>query len=186
MIASTQPVISENEVTATNGKLRLLSLYGDIPASVRARWVANKIAKLAGPHWPTTSEMWKIDTLQVSEPIRQMITNDAANADVIIIAASSSAHSEPALMEWLVSLEVRKDNHPASGLLVGLLDDDETQTAELSSVVKPLLDCAQQMGWNFIWHRMGEGAMNDASWLTASMENLLAGKLAAANELVFC
>jgi hypothetical protein len=176
-----QPDENAREVGAADGKLRLLSLYGDITASKRARWAASTIVRLAGPDWQTTSEMWKIDTIQVSQPIRQMITNDAANADVMIIAASSF---EPALMQWLDFLEAR--NRPSAGLLVGLIGDDETTKEELSLVVKPLIHSAQKMGCNFIWHWMGEDAMSDADWLIESLQNLLASKSAANNEAVFC
>ena len=83
------------EVPAANGKLQLLSLYGDLPASVRARRAAGAITRLAGPHWQITSEMWKLDSLQVSRPIREMIARDSANADVIIVAASSLPRVNP-------------------------------------------------------------------------------------------
>jgi hypothetical protein len=178
-----QPEAFAKEVAVMNGKLHLLSLYGDLAASARARRLANTIAKRAGPHWQTASEMWKIDSLCVSEPIRQMITDDAAKADVIIIAASSL---EPALIQWLNSLEAGKHNRPLAGLLVGLLGDEETTTAELGGVVKPLLRSAQQMGWNFIWHWMGEETMSDTGWLGPSLENLLACKSATRGEPIFC
>ena len=182
-----QPEISEKEQFAvTNGKLRLLSLYADLPAAVRARWAVGSMVRLAGPHWQTTSEMWKIDSLRVSQPIRQMITADAAKADVIVIAASSLAQCDPVLIQCLNSLEAGRDDRPLSGLLVGLLGDDETTTAELAGVVKPLIHCAQKMGWNFIWHWMGEDAMSDADWLTANLENLLVSKLAANDEAFIC
>lgn len=177
-----QPEMSvKEEVRVTNGKFRLLSLYGDVAASGRARWAVSAIARVAGPDWQTTSETWKIDSLNVSQPIRQMITNDAANADAILIAAGSL---EPALLQWLDSLETR--NRPVPGLLIGLIGDDETTTVDLSLVVKPLIHGAQKMGWNFIWHWMGEDAMSDADWLTAHVQDLLAGKSAANDGMIFC
>jgi hypothetical protein len=183
---SMQPGISvKEELTPPRGKFHLLSLYADLPASVRARWAAGTIAKLVGPQWHTTSEMWKIDSLNVSAPIREMITNDAANADVVIIAASSLAHGEPMLVQWLNSLEACKVKRPVTGLLVGLLGDEEATTVELGGVVKPLILCAQHMGWNFIWHWMGEEAMRDSEWLTANVETLLASKSAASDEMLF-
>ena len=168
--------MSAKEVTATNGKLRLLSLYGDLPASVHARWVAGRIARLAGPHWQTTSEMWKIDSLQVSEPIRKMIVNDAANADVIIIAASSWAQSEPALIQWLKSVEACKTGRLYCSLAIGLLGDEETTAADLSCVVTPLIHSLQQANKDFIWRGMGNGAMNDSNWFAGKVEELLVRK----------
>jgi hypothetical protein len=174
------------EAETTNGKLRLLSLYGDLPASVRARWVSGAIARLAGPQWQPISEMWKIDSLQVSEPIRQMITNDAANADVIIIAVSSLAQSELVLTQWLDSLKARGNNRSVSGLLVALLGDEETTTVELGRAVKPLTHFAQVADRDFIWHWMDNGALNDTSWLAGSVLGLLSRKSAVNNEPALC
>ena len=173
------------EVAATNGKLRVLSLYEDISASVRARRAAGTIARLAGPRCQTASEMWKIDSLTVSEPIKEMISSDAANADVMIIAVSSLERRVLELVQWLDSLAAREPKRSAVGLLVGLLGDEENKSKELDWTVKQLLRCAQQADRNFIWHWMGEGAMDGSDWLTDSVEELLARKLAAGNEAVF-
>lgn len=170
---------------ATSVKLRLLSLYENLPAAVRARWAAGAIARHAGPQWQISSETWKMSSLNVSEPIRQMIVNDVANADVIIIAASSPARNDPVFLQCLDSLEACKNNRSFPGLLVGLLGDDETIYPEPDCVVKLLMQCAQKMGWNFIWRWMGEDAMSDAGWLASNLPNLLVGKLAANEETVF-
>ena len=163
-------MMTARDSTVMNGKLRLLSLYGDLPASVRARWAAGRIVRLAGPHWQTTSEMWKIDSLQVSETIREMITNDAADADVIIIAASSLTQNEPALIQLLNSLESCKNHRPFTGLLVGLLGDDEAPNVDLGCVVESLIHFAQLSDRDFIWHWMEKSAMDDPVWLAGSVE----------------
>src|SRR5208282_6219451 len=89
--------------TVVNGKLRLFSLYVDFAASVHAKWAAGAITKLAGPRWQSSTEMWNLDALTASEPIRKMIAGDAADADVLVIAASSLDQREPKLIEWLAS-----------------------------------------------------------------------------------
>jgi hypothetical protein len=165
------------QVSAANGKLQLLSLYGDLQASVRARRAVGAIVRLAGPHWQITSEMWKFDSLQASRPIREMITRDSANADVIIVAASSLSQSEPALIPWLNSLEAGRNNHPVAGLLIGLLGDDEINAADLDRVVKPLMHFARVAGRDFIWHRMEPGVMEDTDWMADGVQTLLSRKL---------
>jgi hypothetical protein len=65
-------------------------------------------------------------------------------------------------------------------LIIGMLGDEETTTDELDFVVRPLIRCAQQMGRNFIWHRM-KSAMNDSDWLADGVNDLLSSKLAASN-----
>jgi hypothetical protein len=168
------PELLIKEEAVTDKKLHLFSLYVDLPASVCARWATSMINRQAGPHWRTSSEMWKIDSLRSSASIRQMTINDAANADIIIVAASSLAQPEPALLEWLDALAARKNNHPAApGLLIGLLGDDATRTEDLNWTVRPLIRCAQQIGREFFWQWMGDGAMNSAEWLAEDVKNLL-------------
>ena len=165
--------------TMTDGKLHLFSLYADFPASVRSRQMAAMIARMAGPRWQTSSEMWTVDNLKASEPIRQMITNEAANADVIIVAVSSPAHIEPALANWLDSFAAAKTNRPSSGLLIGLPGDGETQAAESKGLVKLLIRSAQQSGRDFVWRKH---AQDEAGWLAKNIENLLENKLTVDNE----
>jgi hypothetical protein len=182
-----EPVMSvKEEIVVANGKLHVLSLYGDFPASARARWAASTIARLAGPHWQTTSEMWKVDSLTVSQPIRDMITNDATNADAIIIAVSSLEQRALELIEWLNCMAVRGPKRSIPGLLIGLLGDEDGKWQELGWTVKQLIRCAQQADRHFIWHWMETSAMKDSDWLADSTEELLARKLAANNEMVFC
>jgi len=176
------PNLFAREEAAADGKLHLLSLYGDIAASERARWAAGTIARLAGPDWKTTSEMWKIDSLTVSEPIKEMISRDAANADVIVIAVSSLEQRAVELFQWLDSLPAREPKRSVPGLLIGLLGDEEEQSRELDWTVKQLIRCAQQVDRHFIWHWMEPSAMDDADWLTESVGELLSRKLAASDD----
>jgi hypothetical protein len=95
--------------------------------------------------------------------------------------SSSLKQSRPDLIHWLNSLETRKNDRHVSGLIIGMLGDEETTTDELDFVVRPLIRCAQQMGRNFIWHWM-KSAMNDSDWLADGVNDLLSSKLAASNE----
>ena len=174
------------EVGAIDGKLRLLSLYADHPASVRARWAAGAIARLAGSRWQTSSEMWKIGSLTTSQPINEMISNDAANADVIVVAVSLLDQRAVELIEWLDSLAAREPGHSGPGLLIGLLGDEENKSQELDWTVKQLIRCAQQADRHFIWRWMETSAMQDSLWLADSVGELLARKSAANIEPAFC
>ena len=173
------------EVEPINGKLHLFSLYVDFAASARARKLAVRISKLAGPHWQTFPEMWKMDSLLAIGSVKQMAANVAAVADVIIVAVSSLGQREPGLIEWLDNLACRQTNRPTRGLLIGLLGDDENQTAELDWTVKSLLHCAQLTGRDFMWHWTGEDSLSDFDWLREEMENLLASKLTVDHEVEF-
>jgi hypothetical protein len=105
-----------------------------------------------------------------------MITQDAADADVLVIAMSSLDWRELELVQWLDSLTAGKANRPGPGLFIGLLGDGRGQAVELDWTVKEFLRCARQMDRDFIWHWMGRDAMVDDDWLTDSVEALLTRK----------
>ena len=179
-----QPVVSTKE--AANGKLHLFSLYADFPASVRARWATSAIIKIIGPRWQSPSEMWKLDSLTASASIKNLLANDAANADVIVVAVSSLKMRPQELIQWLNSLAAQEPKRPAAGLLIALLGDEENESQELDWTVKQLIRCARQTGRDFIWHWMEKDAINSSDWLADHVQDLLARKSAANNEVVFC
>jgi hypothetical protein len=158
------------------GRLRLFSLYLDSAAAVRARWATSQIARLAGERWKSSTEMWNFNSLFASDPIRTMITQDAVEADVIVIAMSSLDRRMPELIQWLDSLTACRANRRAFGLLVGLFGDDEQSVGELDWTLEQFLGCAQRSGRNFIWCWMRQEAMADGGWLADSVELLLSRK----------
>ena len=167
--------------TVRYGKLRLFSLYLDSAAAVRARWATSQISRLAGGRWKSSTEMWNLNSLFASDPIRTMITQDAAEADVVVIAMSSLDRRVVELIEWLDSLAA-KANRPVSGLLVGLFGDDEQMACELDWTVEQVLGCAQRNDRDFIWCWMRKEAMSDGDWLADSVKAMLSRKPAAAED----
>jgi hypothetical protein len=159
------------------GRLRLFSLYLDSAAAVRARWATSQIARLAGERWRSSTEMWNLNSLFASDPIRTMITQDAAEADVIVVAMSSLDRRMPELIQWLDSLTACKANRPVFGLLVGLFGEEDQPAGELDWTVEQFLGCAQRNGRDFIWCWMRQEAMADGGgWLADGVEVLLSRK----------
>ncbi len=159
------------------GKLRLFSLYLDSAAAMRARWATGQIARLAGERWKSSTEMWNLNSLFASDPIRTMITQDAAEADVIVVAMSSLDRRIPELIQWLDSLTACKATRPVFGLLVGLFGEEDQPAGELDWTVEQFLGCAQRNGRDFIWCWMTPEAMTDGGgWLADSVEVLLSRK----------
>ena len=143
---------------------------------MRARWATSQISRLAGGSWKSTTEMWNLNSLFASDPIRTMITQDAVEADVIVIAMSSLDRRAPELIEWLDSLTAGKANRPGSGLLVGLFGDEEQPAGELDWTVEQFLRWARQNNRDFIWRWMGEESLADGGWLADRVEALLSRK----------
>ena len=166
---------NESETT-TRARLRLFSLYVDFAAAVRARRVTSQISRMAGDHWKSSSEMWNLDSLTASEPIRKMMTRDAADADVLVVAMSSLDRRELELVQWLDAVAACRVNRPAPGLFIGLLGDENSRAEELDWTVKEFLRCARQMDRDFIWHWMEESAIDGNDWLPEILEGLLTRK----------
>jgi hypothetical protein len=159
-------------------KLRLFSLYVDFNASTHVKWAGGTITKLVDRQWKTRCEMWHLDAFKASRQLWNLMLEDAADADVLIVALSSLDQRDLRLFEWLEALaEIRKDN-PSPGLLIGLLGDEEHEAGELGWTVKGFLSCARKMGRDFIWHWMGQEALNDDTWLTDNVEKVLSRKRA--------
>ena len=158
----------------TVGKLHLFSIYSDMGAYRRIKWTVNAIAKLAGPRWQCSSEMWKLDSSTANALMRNMLAGDGSNADVLIAVFGSLEQRTPELIDWLDSLAPLAPHR--TGLLIGLLGDEENKAQELDWTAKELIRCAQKTNRKFIWHWMGHHAMDDSDWLTDSIEMLLAHK----------
>lgn len=162
--------------TTAHGRLRVFALYLDFPASIRSRWANSTVSQLAGQNWITSAEMWKLDALATSAPIRNMITGEAAKADVLFVAVSSLSYRHHELIRWLETLATCVTDRQNPGLLIGLFGDDDEHNSELNWIVKQCLHCAGQMNRDFIWRWMETGAMSDYSWLKGNLETFLARK----------
>ncbi len=169
------------EKTEPHAKLRLFSLYVDFAASARAKWVAGTIARLVRPRWKTSCEMWNLDSVKASLPIRKIMLQEAADADVLVIALSSLDQREPKLIEWLNALADEKAGPPDSRLIIGLLGDEAHEAGELGWTVEQFIGCAQRTGRDFIWHWMGQEAFNDITWLADNVKKFLAHKQSQSN-----
>ncbi len=157
----------------TDERIRLFSLYVDYAAAVRARWVTSQITRLVGEHWKTPAEMWDLDLLTDSDPIQKMMSKNAAEADVLIVAMSSLDRRELELIQCLNSLTAEKSKSPVSRLFIGLLGDEKHPAGELEWTVEQFLNCAQRMNRDFIWRWMEPEAMSDGDWLADSVAALL-------------
>jgi len=170
----------KNKVTA-GGVLKVLSIYTDFPASVRVRWTGSRIGLLAGQAWQIRSDIWKFDTLLASESIKKMATTSAIGADILLVAIGSVELRDENLMGWLESIASANATPGAPKLLIGLLGAEDTKSTELDWNIKQLLRFSHAMGCGFIWHWMGEDAMNDGDFLAEHVAELLATKSNSVN-----
>lgn len=151
------------------GKIRLFTVYTDLGAHQRIKWVVNAISKLAGPRYLCASEMWKLDAM-TNQSMKRMLANDGSHAEVLVVVIGSLEQRNPEIIEWLDSLNAL--NHGQFGLLIGVLGDDENNAKELDWTAKELIRCGKKMNRKFIWHWMGYHNLDDSDWLVDSVEML--------------
>lgn len=163
---------------ATKARLRWFTLYADYPAAIRAKYLTAGVGRSIGPEWHFSPEMWKLDSIPPVGSIRDLIAQEAAEADVLLMAVSAPDQPDPAVIQWLQSLVGWKAarNHP--GLLLGLLGDEDHAVTEKNWLVEQLALLAGRTNMNLAWHAYGQEFVEDSSWLEAELEHLLARKKA--------
>lgn len=169
--------------TATNGKLHIFSVYTDFGAYRHIKWTVNEIAKLGYRRCQSSSEIWKIDSLLANETMAKMLAGDAAQAEVLIVAINSLEFRRPELIQWLDSLAPLSPG--CSGLLIGLLGDEENKSQELDWTARQLIRCANKTNRKFIWHWTGNHIIDSSSWLIEGVETLLTPRKTAPQVMVF-
>jgi hypothetical protein len=157
-------------------RLRWFTLYADYPAAIRAKRLAAGVARTVGREWQLSAEMWKLDAIAPVGSIRNLIAQEAAEADVLLIAISALDPPDQAVIEWLHSLVDWKANRLIPGLLVGLLGDEDHQVTQQSWMVEELTRFAGRTQMSLAWHVCDQEFAEDSSWLNGDVENLLARK----------
>jgi hypothetical protein len=170
-------ILIEQRSTAKT-RLRWFTLYADYPAAIRAKRLAEKVARAIGCEWQLSAEMWKLDAIAPVGSIRNLIAQEAAEADVLLIAVSSLDQPDPAVIEWLHSLVDWKANRLIPGLLVGLLGDEDHKLSDKNWLVEELVQFAGRTHMHLAWHVCGQELVEDSHWLSAGVENLLVRKKA--------
>jgi hypothetical protein len=131
--------------------------------------------------WKTCCEIWNLDSFKASHTIRKIMLQEVAEADVLVIALSSLDQREPKFIQWLDALAGEKTKPPDFRLIIGLPGDEAHEAGEPGWTVKQFIGCAQRMGRDFIWHWMGQEALNEITWLADNVKKFPAHKQSLSN-----
>jgi hypothetical protein len=127
---------SAPSLTQTNNhteKFNVVALYDNLQAGKRAHEACNCLLRPAVDE-AIKYDMWNFDVLQISE-INQQATRSAAEADLVIVAASEEKPFEPHVREWLnrwVEIKSPKKN----GALLALCDSHSNLQAYLQEIAR--------------------------------------------------
>jgi hypothetical protein len=158
---------------AARSPFRVFAMCLDSAAVERARWLTRQLARKEAGRREVLPQVWRLDSAIAASSLQELIAQDAAEADVLVIAISSLNQREPALVDWFNSLTPWKQTCRRGRLLVGLFGDEDHPAGELAWLISELGGFARQTGMQFLWQWMAEGAMQDTEWLETGIEELI-------------
>lgn len=165
-----------NPGVETVRKLRAFALCFDELAVVHVHWLRAQLTGLAANGLDLSFHLQTPGFPVVHESSIEMRIETALRSDVLVIAMSSLQRREPAVIQWLNSLESRlaaKSCEPP-GLLIGLFGGAENRAGELGWLVSEMVSFTRRTGMDFVWQWMGHESECDWDWLAISIDELLA------------
>jgi hypothetical protein len=127
--------------------VKVLMMYDDLATGHRVMRVLDSLLRHCGNDVTFHSDMWKFGTLRCAS-ISNLATEDACNADVIIVSAHGLDDLPEELKEWFHQWVAVRSNHP--GALV-LLEDRAPSYVHLPDPLQGYLEeVARQANMVFI------------------------------------
>lgn len=126
-----------------------LVIYENVAAAIRAQEVVQRLARELRPDFELTHESWKYDLL-LHEPFAQQAADAAIAADVIIVAANTTAPLPVHITAWFTEWLAAKSRSHASLIALfenELLTRDDAKPTE--SACDFLCRAAQTNGMDF-------------------------------------
>lgn len=102
-------------------------VYEDFACGVRAKKAFDGVVHELGSSFNFNCKLWKFDILCLPE-LKEIAAEDAADADMVLIAAHSTGELPDAVKNWIDTWVARK--RPRQRALVSLLDPQETRSSD--------------------------------------------------------
>ncbi|MHB8519479.1 MAG: hypothetical protein ACYDH9_01860 [Limisphaerales bacterium] len=121
-------------------------VYEDFPAGVRAKQTLDRLLHDLDPQFVYNSKIWKFDILQISQ-LRELAAQDAADADLIILAACGTTELPAGVKCWINLWLARAGRSRRA--LVSLLDNRTEPATNRGSICSYLREIAQKGHMDF-------------------------------------
>ena len=99
--------------------INAVAAYEDAPTDARVNEFCRTLVRNFGRNCEVTKQMWLLNELRMPQ-LRAIAANDAAVADIVIIAIHHSESLPAELKDWIETWLARKGKHPP--VLLALLD----------------------------------------------------------------
>lgn len=133
--------------------LKFVLAYEDYVTGTRARMALDKVIRGLGDRFAFIRNTWKFTVLDLPY-LRDIAAGEAAEADMIVIAAYEGRDLPPAVHSWIDSWVSRRNGE--GGCLLALLIDyeDQLQSAASSSVCDYLRGVAAKANMDFLTQKI--------------------------------
>jgi hypothetical protein len=125
--------------------------YQDFSSGIRAKEFFDRLVRDHGSLFHFLCHLWKFDVLLAPE-LGDQAVSDAANADMIVIAAHAQTELPHAVKDW-VELWLRQTRTP--GALVALLEDVQPPVGSPFAVPNYLREVAERGQMKFFCDNLG-------------------------------
>jgi hypothetical protein len=144
----TQPFImmtsfsqTETDSTSSLGHINMMVVYEDFSAGKRAQTACQQIINLAHGDGILSTDLWKFDMLKLRH-MRESATEEAAKADLVVIALQDGLALEPTIFNW-ARLILKQPTRPKA--LLVLLDPESAELTLDLRLQEQLTEFASQI-----------------------------------------
>lgn len=129
-------------------RFEVVVAYEDFATGIRAKKAFDGIGVLRelGTDSNFNCKLWKFDILRIPR-LKEMAADDAAEADIVLIAAHSGSELPAGVKHWIDMWATRE--RPGRRALVSLLDPQEAPSSERNQVCTYLHQVAQKGHMDF-------------------------------------
>lgn len=124
MMSLTNPLLPGEFSSEEHPAVKVVIAYEDLPTGQRAMATCEHLIRQLGHDFEFTTSLWNFEVLCVSE-LKQVAAQDAAEADMVMIAAHGRRILPAEVKDWVNSWLARE--HEGGRALVALLDSAQTR-----------------------------------------------------------
>ena len=159
--------------------LRIFVFYTDFPAGVHAKTVVDFMFREAVAEVEPKLDFWKLDSIPPVGPLKNLIVNEAREADVWIIASSSPCNWDAMIMQWMNCLAAKEALGKAAALLIGLFGNSTPapDAKNFEWLLELFSQLAKHTGVQFIWQPMDRGSTTNLDFLKEPVWKLMSEKV---------
>jgi len=144
------PEMEKNDGLKTQILLKSVLAYEDYLTGTRAKVGLDKVTQGLGNQFAFYTSSWKFSVLDVAD-LREIAASEAAEADILVIAAYEGRDLPQSVHAWIDSWTLRRNE---GGCLLAVLMNEEGPLQPVSLVCEHLRVVAAKAGMDFLTQKI--------------------------------